>query len=173
MRAAIWSLALAVSAASFSVDDAASQSLREPSEFIECINRANGHLDGIDLEREWDDSFASGMVIDENGPIVQIHGRIGWHVTWAALIDFSGSPVFAFETFGAEGSMTRAFGRHPLNEAMIASFEHCGVPFGGLWNGPIPQRQHFADRESAPVLSTGEGSWEWPAMDDLLPPPRE
>ena len=173
MRRTIRLLALTVSVASFFPDGAASQSFHGPSEVVDCINRANGHLDGIDLEREWDDSFSSEMLIDEDGPVVQIHGRIGWHVTWAAIIDFGDPPPVAFETFGAEGSLTGSVGRHPLSEAMIASFEQCGVPFGGLWIGPVPQRQHFAARESASVLSAGQGRWGLLPMENLLPPPRE
>lgn len=67
-----------------------------------------------------------------------IAGRIGWHVTWAAIVPLEAEAPIAYESFGAEGNMDGAIFRTELPARIVGSLKRCGVTFGGVYPGAIP-----------------------------------
>lgn len=73
-----------------------------------------------------------------------ISGRLGWHVTWAAIIPLEvkiplqkQTPT-AYETFGAENNIDGAFGRTQLPIRILGTLKRCGVLFGGVYPDALP-----------------------------------
>jgi hypothetical protein len=67
-----------------------------------------------------------------------ITGRLGWHVTWAALVPYGAETPTAYETLGAEGDAGRSRFRLEIPIRIVGSFKRCGVSFGGIYPGELP-----------------------------------
>ncbi len=110
---------------------------------VYCINYENGHGfgDNPSSSKEWDDTFGRPVVLEAGDQLYSIQGNLGHHVTWIAILDKSLQPVKAYETYGAEGDATGAFGRSKIPSDVIKALKTCGIQFAGLWQGPLPWPQ--------------------------------
>lgn len=100
---------------------------------VECLNQHNHN--GV----WWDLSSADYLRAHEDlgGSWSPSHyvisGRLGWHVTWAAIIPLETEIPIAYETFGAENNMDGALFRTELPIRIVGSLKRCGVVFGGVF----------------------------------------
>ncbi len=105
---------------------------------VDCLNHYN------QLGVWWDLNSADHLKAHEDlgGPwsssYYVISGRLGWHVTWAAIIPLEAEAPTAYETFGAENSMDGALFRRELPIRIVGSLKRCGVTFGGVYPKPLP-----------------------------------
>jgi hypothetical protein len=105
---------------------------------VECLNRHNRlgvwwdflPADFLKAHDDLGGSWSSSHYV--------ITGRLGWHVTWAAIIPLETEPPTAFETFGAENNIDGAFGRAELPIRILGTLKRCGVLFGGIYPDALP-----------------------------------
>lgn len=64
-----------------------------------------------------------------------IHGTVGWHTTWMALISHETKPVTAHDLYGAVGGSMWAMA---IPSRVIGAFKRCGVVYEGTWQGELP-----------------------------------
>lgn len=100
-----------------------------------------------------------------------LSGQLGWHMSWAVLLDQSSAPPSAYETINADDGMGRAFGRSKTPPAIIIALRKCGVSWQGDWLGPLPRRDHIADRNApAPLKSMPNFDLNPAQVQGLMPP---
>ena len=105
---------------------------------VECLNKHNR------LGVWWDLLPASSLKAHEdlgdswNSAHYVITGRLGWHVTWAAIIPIKAELPKAYETFGAENNTGGAFGRREMPTRILGTLKRCGVQFGGVYPDTLP-----------------------------------
>ncbi len=106
-------------------------------DFNTCINHHNGFSDypeGVVGGHH----LHSGLEL-ENPDGALLLGRIGWHLTWAAILDMRGDVPVVFDTFGSEDNGMWVLFREPLPNGMIASFQACGAEYAGAVSVPFEQ----------------------------------
>lgn len=109
------------------------------SQVVACVNSENGFGNKL-LIKDWDVNFAQSSPILEDG-FHFMRGSLGWHLTWGVLLDLKSTPIIAYETYGADGDMTGAFGRQIVPVKVRAALETCGIVWGGLWPQKWPQKR--------------------------------
>ncbi|MDU8943889.1 hypothetical protein [Ovoidimarina sediminis] len=88
--------------------------------------------DHVDLHRP------SFVTLD--APFILAHGWLGWHTTWAVLIDTSATPVRAFETHHPDDAIHQPFyGRMPVPPVLKSALIECGVAWAGYWADDWPR----------------------------------
>ena len=112
---------------------------------IYCINRENGHGYWPRYESGWGDTFAYRTLDMSHDRYEYIEGRVGWHLTWFAILDRSQKPAKAYDTYGMEGVHTGGFGRSKVPVKVIKAIEACGLQFSGVWQGPPPWHQQASE----------------------------
>lgn len=129
---------------------------------LECVDQKTPDrlLNGIDL--------APARIIEMSQPYVFVHGALGWHTTWALLFDVTNDEVTAYETYGAEGDRTGAFGRMKVPKVLRKALVDCEVKWKGLWPNEWPEQR---PQQISPPDEPADPMLRLP-MDDLLPPPQ-
>lgn len=88
-------------------------------------------LNGVDL--------VPARIVELSHPYVFVHGDLGWHLTWGVLFDATQDRVLAYETYGAKGDITGAFGRMEVPRVLRMAIAECGVEWKGLWPNDLPE----------------------------------
>lgn len=122
--------------------------------FLDCvaINIPTRSWSGVDLTPK--------RLIELEGDFVFIHGAIGWHTTWGVLLDTKVEAPLSYETYGAQGDLTRAFGRMAVPTQLIRAIQDCGSDWHGVWQHEWPKRAPLkaavsarSDAQYIPLLS--------------------
>lgn len=111
--------------------------------------------------------FTSARFLNLSGPNILVFGTLGHHRTWALLFDTTQDRPVAYETFGANGSMTGIFGRMPVPDVLRDALVECGAAWKGLWPDRLPERRR---PKITPLVTPSEPIPNLP-LDDLLPTP--
>ncbi|MEO9648648.1 MAG: hypothetical protein ABJ360_21235 [Roseobacter sp.] len=99
-------------------------------------------------------------------PYAFVEGALGYHLTWGVLFRVSKDGLIAYETYGAKGDITGAFGRMPVPRILRRAIIECGAEWKGLWPDEWPERRPIG---GAPVAGPTWPIWERP-IEDLMPP---
>lgn len=136
--------------------------------FVHCINRENGHPRESYSVDDWDDTLAHLSIVDDFRAV--IGGRIGHHGTWAAVLDLSETVPKFYETYNEGGRDARILFRVPMNALVMEAFETCGATFSGVYQGEVPERQHFAEGGVRPDAPDVPYWFDDLRVEEILPP---
>lgn len=98
---------------------------------------------------------------------VFVNGNLGWHLTWGVLLDTSLQPPHAYETYGAKGDATGAFGRMETPHTLRKAITECGFKWQGLWPNEWPRE---AGQKNVRPSERGKKRTFSLPYGDLLPP---
>ncbi|MEX0303844.1 MAG: hypothetical protein AB3N24_15605 [Leisingera sp.] len=150
LAAALFSLATPSSANSISTVES----------LWKCVDQkvSEQYWTGVDL--------VPARIIELSDPYVFVYGDLGWHLTWGVLFDATPGTPLAYETYGAKGDITGAFGRMETPEILSDAIAGCGAEWIGVWPGDWPDE---GKQESKPPRKAAKPIVDLP-IEDLLPP---
>lgn len=128
--------------------------------FWECVDRATPSttVDGLSLKLGYHEELAPNQFV--------ANGWLGYHVTWAVLLDFNQTPIAVYETFEPDGA--HPFGRIETPWLLQRGFTKCGADWSGLWTDPWPAQTPAPS--PSPIPLDGLPPITEVPIKDLLPP---
>ncbi len=162
----IWSLAISA-AISAGIPARAENGAIAPPNVLECLE------DRAVYKPKNPDVFDMARWVEVDSEIYFLHGLLGWHVTWAVILDQSETPARAFETINSPGEGRGAVGRAKTPPAIIIALQKCGVSWMGDWMDPLPTGYHIVERLKAPAPGAALNlNLDLEGVENLLPPLR-
>lgn len=90
---------------------------------------------------------------EREGGYFLARGMIGYHSTWAVLINTKSKPITAYETYLFSEEVDPFEGREVPSAIRIALFK-CGIEWRGVWPGEWPQVKKAPSNAKPPKLMT-------------------
>lgn len=135
LRSTLIASAVAVSAVS---NVAASEVRTNATVIAHCVSAANTRILGVDVRWLKDDKIH--IIPNSNSRYALLAGKLGWHTTWAVLLDMDAKPVVAYETYGDDLRTGPAgFARRDVPYRIRRALKACDV----TWLGA--PSEHVAD----------------------------
>ncbi|WP_372574502.1 hypothetical protein [Ruegeria jejuensis] len=112
-------------------------------DIVSCINSLNGHAEPLH-EAQWELSqavlelpYEHELVRLADGYFFVTGRRLGYHGTWAALLDIAAGKWIAYETRDQNDDLL-VFGSSFVPPDVVSALAKCGVEWGGYWVEEYP-----------------------------------